>query len=288
MADVIVPDGSWTFDGELLRIVPASGNSVHELRRTLGELVIPLRAVASLTFEPGRKGGHLRLRLRKRADALTDVVAGGLDSPADPYRLTVPKDRSGAAQYLADEVRDALTVWQVPSGPAEYFLVPPPEAPISATAGDGTVTFDGERVRLDWTWLASTTKEEAGTQEFPLSDVTHVEWSPLAGAGYGSLRFRVRSEGPTQPPNKDLRCVSWGLQKFGGTTALVAAAVHARLATLPPERPEPPALPAPATGDAHDAVLRRLAELGELHRSGVLTDEEFSSAKAAMIRRLSE
>ena len=38
----------------------------------------------------------------------------------------------------------------------------------------------------------------------------------------------------------------------------------------------------------HDAVLRRLAELGELHRTGVLTDEEFATAKQAVISRLQE
>ncbi|WP_286988830.1 SHOCT domain-containing protein [Thermomonospora sp. CIF 1] len=34
-----------------------------------------------------------------------------------------------------------------------------------------------------------------------------------------------------------------------------------------------------------DALLRRLRELGELHRSGVLTDEEFAFAKQAVLRR---
>ncbi|MGP3963709.1 hypothetical protein ACTWPT_47875 [Nonomuraea sp. 3N208] len=52
--------------------------------------------------------------------------------------------------------------------------------------------------------------------------------------------------------------------------------------------PELPPPPPPASDDAHDAVLRRLTELGGLHRSGVLTDEEFSQAKQAMIRRLHE
>ena len=33
-------------------------------------------------------------------------------------------------------------------------------------------------------------------------------------------------------------------------------------------------------------MLRRLRELGELHRDGVLTDEEFVMAKQAILRRL--
>ncbi|MES4831297.1 SHOCT domain-containing protein, partial [Streptomyces anthocyanicus] len=44
--------------------------------------------------------------------------------------------------------------------------------------------------------------------------------------------------------------------------------------------------PAPAAEDDHDALLRRLRELGDLHRSGVLTDEEFALAKQAVLKRM--
>ncbi|MEV0378649.1 DUF4429 domain-containing protein [Nonomuraea sp. NPDC050643] len=285
MAEIAVPDGSWTFNGEMLRIVPGSDKEVHELRKTLGEVPVPLEAIAGVTFEPARKGGHLRLRLRKGADALSDVVAGTLAPPADPYRLAVPKTRTGAAEYFADEIRDTLLVYQTPSAACEHYLLPVPGVPISATAGDGTAVFDGERVRLEWTGFAGTEKEKAGPQEFPLSDVSGVEWKPQSGMGYGTLRFRIKGEGPAKPPQKDLHCVSWGIQRFGGTTALVAAAVLARLPRDVAELPPPPA---PAADDVHDAVLRRLTELGQLHRSGVLTDEEFALAKQAMIRRLQD
>ena len=80
--------------------------------------------------------------------------------------------------------------------------------------------------------------------------------------------------------------------------ALVAAAVTARMPHpfAPPELADaPPALDAAATkptehegGDAdHDALLRRLRELGDLHQSGVLTEEEFTIAKQAVLRRFS-
>ncbi|MET8868189.1 DUF4429 domain-containing protein [Nonomuraea sp. NPDC004580] len=284
MAEIAVPDGQWTFNGELLRIVPGSDKRVDELRRTLGEIEVPLEAIAGAAFEPGRKGGHLRLRLRKGADALSDVVAGALAAPADPYRLAVPKARAGAAEYFADEVRDTLRVFETPSGPCDAYLLRVPDVPITATAGDGQVFFDGERIRLEWTGWASSDKEKMGTQEFPLTDVAGVEWKPQSGMGYGTLRFRVKGGGPSLPPQKDPRCVAWSVQRFGGTTALVAAAVLARLPREPPELP-----PAPAPDDdVHDAVLRRLAELGRLHQSGVLTDDEFAAAKQAMIRRLQE
>ncbi|WP_260474486.1 SHOCT domain-containing protein, partial [Streptomyces sp. WAC 04229] len=37
--------------------------------------------------------------------------------------------------------------------------------------------------------------------------------------------------------------------------------------------------------ERENALLRRLRELGELHRSGVLTDEEFNLAKQAVLKR---
>ncbi|NUR30111.1 MAG: DUF4429 domain-containing protein [Catenulispora sp.] len=278
MAEIITPDGSWNFDGELLRIVPGSGRDVHEVRKTLGEVAVPLQAIAGVAFEPARKGGHLRLRLRKGADPLSDAVAGSLTAPADPYRLAIAKGGTGAAEYFADEIRDTLAVWQPPAGPVGEFLMPGPAVPLSTTAGDGTVSFDGQRVRLEWTLFASSVKEAAGPQELALADLTGVEWTPLAGAGYGSLRFRVRGERPLATAKDDPHCVSWGMQTYGGTTALVAAAVLARL----PRDQEPVAPPA----DDHDVLIRRLSELGELRRSGVLTEEEFTTAKQAVLRRL--
>ncbi|GLX01214.1 DUF4429 domain-containing protein [Microtetraspora sp. NBRC 16547] len=305
MAELSVADGSWTFDGETLRIVPGSGKSVHELRKALGELLVPLSAISGMSFEPARKGGNLQLRLRPGADPLTDVVAGRLSGAADPYRLAIPKERTGAAEYLVDEVRTHLTLERVPNGPSESFLLPGPAVPVSASAGDGAVSFDGERVHLDWTVFATSAKESAGPQTFSLADVESVEWAPQSGASYGRLRFRLRGGGPAKSPEDDLCCLSWGVQRYGGLTALVAAAVLARLprradqqaderAALP-HRPE-----APPTGsddreallarlaelESQDALIRRLGELGELHRSGVLTDEEFGTAKQVLLRGL--
>ncbi|MFI6509501.1 DUF4429 domain-containing protein [Streptosporangium sp. NPDC050855] len=305
MAEIFVPSGSWTFDSETLRIVPGGGGDTHELRRTLGEVTIPLVAIAGVSFEPSRKGGDLQLRLRPGADPLSDVVAGRLSGSADPYRLAVPRDRAWTAEYLVDEVRSALALEGVPGGPCEEFLLPGPAVPVSASAGDGTVSFDGERVRIDWTLFATSIKQTAGSQTFLVSDLEGVEWAPQSGVGYGRLRFRLRQAVPARSPENDVHCLSWGLQRYGGASALVAAAVLARLprhagtlAALPaapddrrsPDGPEDGRVPARGAAglDEHDAVVRRLGELGELHRSGVLTDEEFTSAKRSLLRRLEE
>lgn len=294
MAEIFVPDGAWTFDGETLRIVPGA-DDVHELRRTLGEVTVPLEAIASVAFEPSRKGGSLQLRLRAGADPLTDVVTGRLGGSADPYRLAVPKDRVGAAEYFAEEVRTHRMLEQVPNGPCESFLLPGPPVPVSASAGDGSVSFDGERIRLEWNGFANSIKREAGPQEFPLSKVEAVEWAPQTGLGYGYLRFRLNDTSVAKAPEKNPYGLAWGVQRYGGASALVGAAVLFRLRNRAlesadrssPQKDEYEALRLRlAELESHDAVIRRLKELGELHQSGILTDEEFNTAKQALLRRL--
>jgi hypothetical protein len=292
MADVTSRDGMWTFDGEVVRIVPGHDRSVHRLRRALGEVVVPLQAIRSAAYEPGRRGGRLRMRLRDGADPLTQAVAGGLPPAADPYSLSVGADRGGAAEFLVEDVRNSLQVWEVPEGPSDRYLMPGPGVPLTASAGDGTASFDGERVRLEWNWLANGSKTGVGPQTFELSEIAGVEWSRQSGVGYGYLRFRMRKPGPERPVEEDPHALAWGIQKEGGTTALLAAAVLARL----PHPSAPPAVDAahhpsdraigtsatPAAADP-DAMLRRLRELGELHREGVLTDEEFAAAKRTLL-----
>ncbi|WP_406014812.1 DUF4429 domain-containing protein [Streptomyces sp. NBC_00984] len=296
MTEITQRDGTWTFDGETVRIVPGRGKGIHPLRQELGECVVPLRALAGISFEPDRKGGRLRLRLRDGACPVLRAADGRLRDAADPYQLTVEKDRSGLAEYFVDEVRSALLVEQVPTGAVDGFLLPGPAVPVAGGGGDGTASFDGETVRLTWNWKANEVKTSGGPVAFPVSEVTGVHWVPAIGLENGHLRF-VRREGPAPAPAAEDDPYSldlWGLSKKEYTAALVAAAVLVRLPAgagpAPAEitAPAAPAAPAPAasSGDDHDVLLRRLRELGELHRSGVLTDDEFSAAKQAVLKRL--
>lgn len=123
-----------------------------------------------------------------------------------------------------------------------------------------------------------------------------MEWHPAVGLENGYLRFGVRHAPTKAPPKYDPNSVElWGFKK-DPLMALVAAAVQARLphpaapvADVPPQRPKEIAAPAadstPAEHD-HDAQLRRLRELGELHQTGVLTDDEFALAKQAVLKRM--
>jgi hypothetical protein len=304
MAEIIQKDGTWTFDGDTVRIVPGSDKSVSALRRTLGEVAVPLRALAGISFEPGKKAGRLRLRLRDGADPLLQITAGRLEDAWDPYRLSVEPGRTGVAEYFVEEVRRALLLEQVETGPLDAYVLPGPPLPITVGAGDGTVAFDGERIRLEWNWKTEESKQSGGPRTLALDDVRAVEWLPAAGLENGYLRFRVTPEPVRTPPKHDPHAVElWGFRK-DPLMALVAAAVVARMPhpyAADAARPAP-ALTAPTHetagpdgsggsggsggADDHDVLLRRLRELGELHQAGILTEDEFSTAKQAVLRRM--
>ncbi|WP_046507997.1 DUF4429 domain-containing protein [Streptomyces odonnellii] len=294
MAEIIQKDGTWTFDGDTVRIVPGNDKGVGPLRRALGEIAVPLRALAGISFEAGRKSGRLRLRLRDGADPLLLVAGGRLDDGSDPYRLTVENDRAGVAEYLVDEVRNTLLLDGVEPGPVDRYLLPGPALPITVSAGDGTVAFDGERIRLEWNWKTEESKSSGGARTIALADVEAVEWLPSAGLENGFLRFRAAGTtvAVSVPPKYDPHAVElWGFKK-DPLMALAGAAVAARLphpyaqTAQAVEAGPAPEDTRPATGDDPDALLRRLRTLGELYEEGILTDEEFATAKQAIIRRL--
>ncbi|MGW6024004.1 DUF4429 domain-containing protein [Streptomyces sp. NPDC055099] len=298
MAEIIQRDGTWTFDGETLRLVPGRDKNVSLLRKTLGELAVPLGALAGIAFEQGKKSGRLRLRLRDGADPLLQAAGGKLGDAADPYQLAVDSDRYGVAEYVVDEVRNALLLEQVPAVPCDSYLLPGPSVPLSVSAGDGTASFDGETIRLEWNWKTEEAKSASGTRTLSLAEVAAVEWQPAVGLENGYLRFTVRHAPTKAPPKYDPNSVElWGFKK-DPLMALVAAAVQVRLPhpaaaqglAEAPEAPAaltPAAVPAPAPAeDDHDALLRRLRELGELHKAGILTEEEFTTAKQAILKRM--
>ncbi|MEU5641455.1 DUF4429 domain-containing protein [Streptomyces milbemycinicus] len=319
MAELTQRDGTWSFDGDTVRIVPARDKRVNPVRQALGELAVPLEALAGIAYEPGRRTGRLRLKLREGADPFLQAAGGELPDAADPYQLPVESERAGVAEYLVDEVRQALLLEQVGSGPCDRYVLPGPSVPLSASAGDGTVFFDGEQIRLEWNWKTEQAKKSGGPRVFPVSDVEAVKWSPAKGLENGYLRFALVKVPTSAPPKYDPYAVVMYGFKRDLLMALVAAAVTARL-PHPAGPPEPTdAVPVPADaapvalakapaalgggggagartghdgdrdggeGEAdHDALLRRLRELGKLRRDGVLTEEEFTTVKQAVLRR---
>ncbi|MBC2901335.1 DUF4429 domain-containing protein [Streptomyces cupreus] len=293
MAEIIQRDGTWAFDGTTVRITPGLHRSVPLFRQTYGEIAVPLEAVAGVVFEPERKRGRLRMRLREGADPLLHATGGRLPDPADPYRLAVDVDRAGVAEYVAEEIRRSLLLDQIPNDPTKAYLLPGPPVPVSVRSSDGTVSFDGIQVRIDWADTSDRVKRATGPRIINIADVVGVEWLPNSGYEDGFLRFVTRETTFSKlPPEKDPYALDlWGSARRDLLTALVATAVTARLphpstrtGVEYAERDRRLTAAVPPSADHHDVLLRRLRELGELYRDGVLTDEEFAMTKAAVLR----
>jgi hypothetical protein len=287
MAEIIQRDGTWVFDGSTVRITPGLHRSVPLFRQTYGEVAVPLEAVSGIVYEPDRRRGRLRLRLREGADPLLQATGGRLPDAADPYRLVVDIDRSG----VAEEIRHALLLDQVSEEPAKAYLLPGPPVPVSVRSSDGLVSFDGTQVRIDWADTSDRVKRATGPRIVSVHDLVQVDWLPNSGYEDGFMRFVTRETVFSKlPPAKDPFALDlWGSTRRDLLTALVATAVTARLphpSTRAIDDAERPRLASatPPRSDHHDVLLRRLRELGELHREGVLTDEEFATTKAAVLR----
>ncbi|GDY76454.1 hypothetical protein SAV31267_059390 [Streptomyces avermitilis] len=272
------PDHAGT--APLRAVVPADVRGGHR----------PLEAISGIVYEPERKRGRLRLRLREGADPLLQATGGRLPDAADPYRLAVDIDRSGVAEYVAEEIRHSLLLEQIPQEPTKAYLLSGPPVPVSVRSSDGTVSFDGAEVRIDWSDTSERIKRATGPRIIAVGDLVQVEWLPNSGYEDGFLRFVTRETVFSKlPPEKDPYALDlWGSARRDLLTALVAAAVTARLphpSTRLADFVERPRLATavPPAAD-HDVLLRRLRDLGELHREGVLTDEEFAAAKAAVLR----
>ncbi|GLU47701.1 hypothetical protein Nans01_20520 [Nocardiopsis ansamitocini] len=274
--------------------MPAANWKVHKLRQALGEIAIPFEAIAGIAYEPARKGGRLRLRMREGADPFIQVAAGRLADAADPYRLFVEAGRTGVAEYFADQLRTTLQLEGVPAGPTNRYLMPGPGIPVTGGGTEGTAEFDGESIRLAWNWGAPAAKTAAGPQRIELAELESVDWAPSSGMGYGRLQFHVKGARLNLPITHDpyaLRLT--GFEKENWSTLLVAAAILARLPHPAADTavPEAGALRLreggrPDRDDTSAELLRQLRELGDLYRDGILTEDEFTAAKQSLLPRL--
>jgi hypothetical protein len=282
MGDVLAGfHAAWEFESDSVLIRYERGMRTPKLFAALGERRIPLAAIAGVTLEPGKRGTVvLRVEPRPGADPLIEAAAGQLKEAGDPYRLVLPAEREVLAEYYADELRAGLSE----SGPAERFLVAAPEAPLSFKAYDAKASFDGRTVRFRWFWTgASSAKWKAGDQSFPVSGLSGVEWrSPEVFEGH--LRL-LRGEDTPVPADQDPGAVVFGLGYGAVHESLPFAA--AVLSAVRGARGAVAAVPATAAPRRDPAdVAERIRHLGELHRAGLVTDEEFSVKKAELLAEL--
>ncbi|WP_097273999.1 DUF4429 domain-containing protein [Streptomyces sp. TLI_55] len=282
MGDVLAGfHAAWEFESDSVLIRYERGIRTPKLFQALGERRIPLRALSGVTLTPGKRGTVvLRAEPRPGADPLMEAAAGQLKEGCDPYRLVLPAERETLAEYYADELRAQLTPGDEP---AERFLVPAPEAPLSFKAYDGKASFDGKTVFFRWFWTgASSAKWKAGDQSFAVSRLSGVEWrSPEVFEGHLRL-LRSDVASPAQA-DQDPAAVVFGLG-YGPVheslpfAAAVLAAVRERGAVA--------AVPAAAPRRDPADIAERIRHLGELHQAGLVTDEEFSVKKAELLAEL--
>lgn len=280
MGDVLAGfHAAWEFESDSVLIRYERGIRAPKLFQALRERRVPLEAIAGVTLTRGKRGTVvLRMEPRPGADPLMEAAAGQLKESGDPYRLVLPADREVLAEYYADELRALLTE----SGPADRFLVKPPEGPMSFKAYDGKATFDGRTVNFRWFWTgASSAKWKAGDQSFSVGELNGVEWrSPEVFEGH--LRLLQRDAGTAGvQADQDPAAVVFGLGYGPVHESLpFAAAVLAAVRTSSPVA----AVPAPRRDPAD--IAERIRHLGELHQAGLVTDEEFSVKKAELLSEL--
>lgn len=316
MGDVLAGiQATWEFDTDSVLIRFERGIRTPRLFQSLRERRVPHTALSSVTLTPGKRGTVvLRAVPRPGADPLLEAAAGQLKDGCDPYRLVLPAERETLAEYYADELRARLG--PDAGEPAERFLVAAPEAPMRFKAYDGRASFDGDRISFRWFWTgASSQKWKAGDQTFPVTELSGVEWrSPEAFEGYLRLVPRglesagaaaAEGAGPGGPAlctgtarsvqpvaarptraDEDPAAVIFGLGYGPVHESLPFAA--AVLESVRSKQSAPAATTAlAATGRRDPAdIAERIHHLGELHRAGLVTDEEFSAKKAQLLAEL--
>ncbi|MFB6815643.1 DUF4429 domain-containing protein [Streptomyces sp. NPDC056347] len=286
MGDVLAGiHATWEFETDSVLIRFERGIRTPRLFQSLRERRVPHAALSSVTLTPGKRGTVvLRAVPRPGADPLVEAAAGQLKDSCDPYRLVLPGDRETLAEYYADELRARLG--PDAAEPADRFLVAAPEAPLQFKAYDGRAGFDGQRVSFRWFWTgASSAKWKAGDQTFPVAELSGVEWRQPEGLD-GYLRLLPRGREPLRADHDPAAVVF----------SLGYGAVHESLpfaaAVLEAVRRNHSAVPVPAAVLAGAArrdpadIAERIRHLGELHRAGLVTDDEFSAKKAQLLAEL--
>ncbi|RSS53269.1 DUF4429 domain-containing protein [Streptomyces sp. WAC01280] len=304
MGDVLAGiHATWEFESDALVIRFERGNrNTPKLFGALRERRVPHEALASVTLTPGKRGTVvLHAVPRPGADPLMEAAAGQLKETCDPYRLVLPADRETLAEYYRDELRallprdatagadDSAEGDDVAVVPTDGFLVAAPTGPLSFKTYDGKASFDGtSEIAFRWSWTgASSEKWKAGDQTFSVRELSGVEWrSPEILDGYLRLLPRDGTPRPAQP-DRDPASVVFGLGLGPVHESLPFAA--AVLAAIRGKDRAPVAVPAGAPDAARrdpGAVADRIRHLGDLHRAGLVTDEEFSAKKAELLAEL--
>jgi hypothetical protein len=233
MDDLRGDQAVWRFDGETIAIrYEARGWFKDPLLKRIGQLELPVNAIAEVDFQPGagrRKGWLLRLRLHERTDPYA-AVGAMLKEKSQPFRLTGQASSELVAEYLADQIRFAAEQSGPPAPDTALRLVP--RLPFHIQTSEGTATLDGSTVRLVWSGgEASGRKRKAQRREYDLSEITGVDWAPSDGWEWGYMRLVTADGGGKDAgkPKQDLRTLIADEGAEGYDAMLMAAAITAHV-----------------------------------------------------------
>lgn len=148
---------------------------------------------------------------------------------------------------------------------------------IEAKGHNGTVIFDGAFVTIRRAGVLARTTVGKGEKRIPVASISAVQWKApgvlvngfiaftLAGGNEAKSRFGRQTIDAASDENSVIV-----MKKHAPAFDELRAAVEAAIV----EQHAPREVAAPVSGAAE------VAHLAELHASGVLTDEEFTAAKA--------
>jgi hypothetical protein len=294
MGDVLAGiHSTWEFDEDSVLIRFERGIRTPRLFHVLGRRRIPYEALGSVETAPGRRGTVvLRATPRPGADPLLDAADGRLKDGCDPYRLVLHSEQAAEAESQAEKLRIRLPADA--EEPAQRHLVAAPAAPLHFKAYHSNASVERETVSLHWFRTgASSAKWRVGDQEFPVGELEDVEWRP-PGAG-GHLRLRRRGVTHPEEADQDPAAVVFGLgygllHESLPFAASVLEAVRAAEPVMALDGSGRDIGGSPGGGQTVRAdpadIAERIRHLGELHESGLLTDEEFSGKKAQLLAEL--
>jgi hypothetical protein len=154
------------------------------------------------------------------------------------------------------------------------------DAPMSAYAKgvNGQITVEGDWLTIERKGLGRIGHSK-GERRIPLASITAVQMRPGGALANGFIKFTIpgspESRGGLGDASQDENAVVFKRKQqaeFDAVREHVENYISVRHA-------------APAPGTAAPDITEQLKRLGELHQSGVLSDEEFASAKANLLRQ---
>lgn len=146
---------------------------------------------------------------------------------------------------------------------------------LTAKGQNGTVTFDGQIVTITRKGFLAATTQGRGEKRIPIQSISAIQLK-TAGLGQGFISFTIAGAA-----EKQSRMGRQSRDAFADENSVVFLRKSNQAMTEIRDAIEA-AVNAP-TGGATTTSADEIGKYGELHRQGLITDEEFAAAKAKLL-----